>query len=464
MRVREQNRVHTPDVESQRLRPQIRRRVHQHAHTVIHLEEDRRPAADVARIGGRAHLAIAADHRDAVRGPRAEKHHSHKPMMLTLIDNRHHDEGHHGAATPIAIADDARVDTRARRAATAFARLVRVMATLRSPDGCPWDREQTHASLRPICSKRPTKPSRRSIAGDLGVAARPSSATSCSNASFTRRSRPRTAASTSRTPSTRSRQKLIRRHPHVFTPAGRPLAAPTRRKSRIRTATAVKEQWERIKAREQASAGTTRRVLKGVPTSLPALQRAHEIGRRVAAVGFDWARAADVVDKIDEEVRELRAAIAEGAAARSGGDRRPAVFARQPRPEARHRARIVAPRGQRQVHAPIRRARRVVRATRSIRPRRAVGGDGSRVGGGQGEAQRLTAQRHKAAAAAYSCFSEAVTMGSGGLVLSSHVRPLRVSARPRCVPSVSTMMAASRSVRKISESMRSRRESTSGAG
>jgi ATP diphosphatase len=107
--------------------------------------------------------------------------------------------------------------------------------------------------------------------------------------------------------------KLIRRHPHVFTAAGRPL--PTRARVQqqraIGTAAAVKEQWERLKATEQARAGAAPRVLAGIPRSLPALARAHEIGRRVAAVGFDWPQPADVVAKIDEEIGELRAALAE---------------------------------------------------------------------------------------------------------------------------------------------------------
>jgi nucleoside triphosphate diphosphatase len=58
-------------------------------------------------------------------------------------------------------------------------------------------------------------------------------------------------------------------------------------------------------------------VLRGLPRSLPSLLRAYEIGTRVAAVGFDWARTEDVVDKIEEEVRELRAAVASEGAARS---------------------------------------------------------------------------------------------------------------------------------------------------
>ena len=69
-----------------------------------------------------------------------------------------------------------------------------------------------------------------------------------------------------------------------------------------------------VKAREQASAGREKRVLAGVPRSLPALLRAHEIGTRASAVGFDWPAAADVLDKIEEEVRELREALDESPA------------------------------------------------------------------------------------------------------------------------------------------------------
>jgi MazG family protein len=95
--------------------------------------------------------------------------------------------------------------------------------------------------------------------------------------------------------------KLIRRHPHVFgTTKG------------VNTAGKVVEQWEQIKSREQKDAGQPRSVLRGMPKALPSLLGAHEIGTRVAAVGFDWAKADDVLDKIQEEVAELRAAQTEG--------------------------------------------------------------------------------------------------------------------------------------------------------
>jgi ATP diphosphatase len=187
------------------------------------------------------------------------------------------------------------------------------MQILRSPDGCPWDREQTHASLRPHLLEETYEAIETIDRGDLGALP-----AELGDVLFQCVFHAQIAAEEGRFDITDSvgaiTEKLIRRHPHVFTASGRPLTRATRRRSRIQTATAVKEQWEEIKAGEQARAGAARRVLKGVPTSLPALQRAHEIGRRVSAVGFDWARAADVLDKMDEEVRELRAAVNEGPA------------------------------------------------------------------------------------------------------------------------------------------------------
>ena len=72
--------------------------------------------------------------------------------------------------------------------------------------------------------------------------------------------------------------------------------------------------WEQIKSAEQATAGVRPGLLAGVPKALPALLRAYEIGTRAAAVGFDWSRTLDVLDTIDEEVRELRAAVVESPA------------------------------------------------------------------------------------------------------------------------------------------------------
>ena len=202
---------------------------------------------------------------------------------------------------------------RARRAASAVAALVRTMDTLRSRYGCPWDRKQTHASLAPFLVEESyeaidaiERADVDALAGELGDVL-----FQCVfHAQIASESGGFDLADVLQT----IVAKLIRRHPHVFAPSGRPLTAAARKRRSARSAEAVLTQWEAIKAEEQAARGETARVLAGVPRALPALLRAHEIGTRVAAVGFDWPHASDVVDKIDEEVRELRAAVDEGPA------------------------------------------------------------------------------------------------------------------------------------------------------
>lgn len=184
------------------------------------------------------------------------------------------------------------------------------MDVLRSPAGCPWDREQTHASLRAHLVEETYEALDAidrgdfvSLPGELG------------DVLFQCVFHTQIAAEHGRFDLADAIEaitaKLIRRHPHVFTPAGRPLAKTHARRRAIRTSTAVKAQWEKIKAGEAPAAGTRKRILGGVPRAMPALLRAHEIGRRVAAVGFDWSRPADVVNKLDEELRELRGALQE---------------------------------------------------------------------------------------------------------------------------------------------------------
>lgn len=185
------------------------------------------------------------------------------------------------------------------------------MHVLRSPQGCPWDRAQTHASLRSHLVEETYEAIEAidrgdldALAGELGDVLLQVVFHAQLAAEARRFDLEAVIASIT--------DKLIRRHPHVFTPAGRPLGARARRASGIRTPAAVKEQWAQLKAREAGRSRGTTGVLSGLPRALPALQRSHEIGRRVASVGFDWARTDDVIGKIEEEVRELRAATAEG--------------------------------------------------------------------------------------------------------------------------------------------------------
>jgi ATP diphosphatase len=191
-------------------------------------------------------------------------------------------------------------------AGAAFQRLVDIMARLRGPQGCPWDREQTLDSLRAFLLEethevleaidRGDSAALRGEIGDLIFEGVFLAQISADAGDFT------IADSLDSITA-----KLIRRHPHIFDPAGRPLDTPTQ----------VHQQWEQIKAREQADAGERRSILKGLAKTLPSLLRAYEIGTRVAAVGFDWARTEDVVSKIEEEVAELRHAVAAEGAART---------------------------------------------------------------------------------------------------------------------------------------------------
>jgi MazG family protein len=188
-------------------------------------------------------------------------------------------------------------------AGNAFQRLVDIMARLRGPDGCPWDREQTLESLRAFLLEethevldaidRGDHDDLKGEIGDLLFEGVFLAQVCADEGRFT------VADSLDAI-----NAKLIRRHPHIFDPSGRPLERPNE----------VMTQWEQIKAQEQAAAGEQRAVLKGLARSLPSLLRAHEIGTRVAAVGFDWARTDDVIDKIEEEVAELRGAVRESAA------------------------------------------------------------------------------------------------------------------------------------------------------
>jgi len=198
-----------------------------------------------------------------------------------------------------------------------MSRLVQIMATLRGPHGCPWDRKQTHDSLRPFLLEETfealdalDRGDLKALPGELGDV--------LFQCVFHAQIAAEAGEFDMADALTSISAELIRRHPHVFTASGRPV--PRGRAARTRhprTPSAVLTQWEQIKASEQKDAGVEKRVLSGVPKSLPALLRAHEVGTRVAAVGFDWPDHAGVMDKIDEEVRELRQAL-EQSPARAG--------------------------------------------------------------------------------------------------------------------------------------------------
>jgi MazG family protein len=189
-----------------------------------------------------------------------------------------------------------------------FDRLVEIMQALRAPDGCPWDREQTHASLRPFVLEE-TYEVLDAIESGSAATLREELGDYLYEAVFLAQISEEAGQFSIADAIQSICDKLVRRHPHVFardTEDGQPV-----------TSQQVIEKWETMKARERAAATVgdqpRKTTLSGVPKTLPSLLRAYEISARAAAVGFDWTRATDVIDKIEEEVAEVRREVESGA-------------------------------------------------------------------------------------------------------------------------------------------------------
>src|SRR5712691_11300024 len=186
-----------------------------------------------------------------------------------------------------------------------FNDLVTLMARLRSPEGCPWDREQTYATLAPMLLEeayeafdaleeaREGRPDAlREELGDLLF-----------QITFFARVAAERGEFTNDDVIEHVHAKMVRRHPHVFgeTTAG--------------DSAEVLRNWEAIKAEEKRAAGKLAgaagrtSILDGVSAKAPALMEAHQISTKVARVGFDWTRIKDIFEKLQEEVAELHAAI-----------------------------------------------------------------------------------------------------------------------------------------------------------
>jgi MazG family protein len=194
-----------------------------------------------------------------------------------------------------------------------FEDLVALMARLRSPEGCPWDREQTYATLAPMLLEeayeafeaveeaREGKPEElRDELGDLlfqivfyAQVARERGEFSIEDVTEAIHS------------------KMVRRHPHVFGDAT------------VRDNDELLRNWEAMKAEEKRAAGKLKEtdedasLLDGVSAKAPALMEAHQLATKAARVGFDWQHLEDIFDKLHEEIDELRAAIREREEARS---------------------------------------------------------------------------------------------------------------------------------------------------
>jgi MazG family protein len=174
----------------------------------------------------------------------------------------------------------------------AFNKLCEIVAKLRAPGGCPWDREQTHESLLPALIEE---------AYEVAGAVRAND-----NANFREELGDLLLLIVMHAEIAQEEhrfnidnvlddvtEKLIRRHPHVFG------------KSNARDSGAVLKQWESIKRSEK----TGKHYLDGLPAALPALMRAQKAQSKVARVNFDWSELRDVIEKVEEELGETKSAI-----------------------------------------------------------------------------------------------------------------------------------------------------------
>lgn len=181
-----------------------------------------------------------------------------------------------------------------------FPELVGLMARLRAPDGCPWDREQDHRSLRRFFIEE-TYEVVEAIDTDDPELLCEELGDVLLQVVFHAQLAAETGLFTVDDVAAQIVEKLVRRHPHVF---GDVDAADSAE---------VLRNWERIKKQEKVGQETRRRdsILDGIPSGLPALMQAMEVSKRVVKVGFEWGEFSDVLLKLDEEVAELKAELAE---------------------------------------------------------------------------------------------------------------------------------------------------------
>jgi MazG family protein len=201
---------------------------------------------------------------------------------------------------------DLRGDARARkRIGKAFESLVALQARLRAPNGCPWDREQTHDSLRTYLVEETYEVldaldsgDARKLADELGdlllqIVFHAELAAEAGKFDIS-------------DVIEQIYTKMVRRHPHVFGNV------------RAETSADVLKNWEQLKAEERAknkvseAKAPAASILDAVPRSLPGLLEAHQLTRRAANVGFDWQDVKGIFDKLAEETAELKQSLASG--------------------------------------------------------------------------------------------------------------------------------------------------------
>jgi len=187
-----------------------------------------------------------------------------------------------------------------------FEELKQLFSRLRAPDGCPWDRKQTHSSLRPYLIEESYEVLHalddsdlmklREELGDLLLQIMLHAQIASEEGAFTIDDVIETL-----------RDKLIHRHPHVFGDV------------KVKDAAEVKHNWELLNQSERHESNNGS-LLSGVPKSMPALSYGQSIQRRAADIGFDWTKTEQVLNKLVEEVEELGSAASHEEQIREFGD------------------------------------------------------------------------------------------------------------------------------------------------
>jgi len=185
-----------------------------------------------------------------------------------------------------------------------FRELKEIIARLRGPNGCPWDKKQTHTSLKPFLVEESYEvlqaldegiPEKlRDELGDLLLQIMLHAQIATESGQFDIDDVVRSIS-----------QKLIHRHPHVFSG------------QKVKNVVEVEQNWETLKQEERVEGES---ILAGMPEQMPALAYSQSMQRRVAGVGFDWEKVQEIIDKLAEEVAEIKQAANQQEKANEFGD------------------------------------------------------------------------------------------------------------------------------------------------
>lgn len=197
---------------------------------------------------------------------------------------------------------------------TLFIKLVNLMTRLRSKKGCPWDKKQTHRSLKPYLVEETcealdaiNKKNPKMLMDELGDLQY--------QILFHAQIAKERNQFTINDILNNAYKKLYRRHPHVFG------------NIKIKGADNVIDHWHKFKLKEARKKSKRHSVVSNIPHTLPALQKAGKVQRKVATVGFDWKHIRDVMDKVEEELKEVKSAIKKNKTSEISGEIGDLLFA-----------------------------------------------------------------------------------------------------------------------------------------